>query len=320
MPRQGPALWQRSVSIIVCLSLFLLFTILIACQNQQEVITDMIEPEDLPHEIDGWALQDSARTFDHEGIFTYINGAGEVYLAYDFQQVRVFEYLKDSAPRIAVEIFDMGSDMDAYGIFSHGREDESDSIGNGYEYQAGLLCFWQSNFFVCLQAEQETPEARDAIHSLAHHVSGKLLSGKPPMAGVRPELVSKIPEDGLDPLSVRFFHKHTSLNYHYYLTTDNLFGLDKNTQAVIAEYGDRPMYLLVIQYPTSDLAQKGYDGFINGYLPEAKTTGVASVDESNWVAVEHHDHYVVVVFDAVSESAAMDLLNKAKIQLGIPLE
>jgi len=275
----------------------------------------MIEPEDLPHEIDGWVLQDSVKAFDGEGIFTFINGAGEVYLAYDFRQVKVFEYLKDVAPPIAVEIFDMGSDMDAYGIFSHGREDESDSIGNGCEYQAGLLCFWQSSFFVCLQAEEETPEARDAIHSLAHHVSGKL-----PIGGVRPELVTKFPADDLDPLSVRFFHKHTSLNYHYYLTTDNLFGLDKNTQAVIAEYGDEPMYLLVIQYPTSDLARKGYDGFIDGYLPEAKTTGVASVDESNWVAARQHDHYVVVVFDAVSESAAMDLLNKAKIQLGIPLE
>ena len=38
----------------------------------------------------GWKLQTEAETYDRQTIFDYINGAGEVYLAYGFQEVEIF--------------------------------------------------------------------------------------------------------------------------------------------------------------------------------------------------------------------------------------
>ncbi|MBD3337086.1 MAG: hypothetical protein GF355_16345, partial [Candidatus Eisenbacteria bacterium] len=46
----------------------------------------------LPPAQDGWKLEDSLRTYDPESIFDYINGAGEVYRAYDFREVSVYRY------------------------------------------------------------------------------------------------------------------------------------------------------------------------------------------------------------------------------------
>jgi hypothetical protein len=74
----------------------------------------------LPHKIYGWkAARDEDRSFDPVTIFDYIDGAGEVYRAYNMQKCISRRYTTQNGPPIVMDIFDMGSSEDAFGVFTH---------------------------------------------------------------------------------------------------------------------------------------------------------------------------------------------------------
>ncbi|MFQ6008921.1 MAG: DUF6599 family protein [Candidatus Zixiibacteriota bacterium] len=259
---------------------------------------------DLVHqEMLGWKLQEPVETYDRETIFDYIDGAGEVYLMYDFRTVSVFHFAKTDEPEITVEIFDMGSTEDAYGIFSHARELEETGIGQGYEYRGSLLCFWKAQFFVCIMAESETAETKEATFALARSIDKQIAP-----SGGKPELLAYLPEKGLIPHTIRYFHTHSALNYHFFLAKQNILNLSRETRAVLAEYEPGSTYLLCIQYPSVQEANKGYDSFVKNYVPEAKGTGVAEIEQGKWLAVECESEFLIVVFDVPSEEYARQLI------------
>jgi len=256
----------------------------------------------VPGEALGWNVQDTVEVFDRATIFDYINGAGEVFLAYDFHRVIVLRFTRAGEPDVTVELFDMGSSEDAYGVFSHARESEETGIGQGFEFRGSLLCFWKSRYFVCVMAESDGDEARTVVYSLAREIDSRIR-----VSGNRPTLIDILPADQMIPASIRFFHLHSSLNYHYFLAEQNILGLDRETRAVLATYRPGSMSLLCIQYSTDESALKGYKGFIEHYLPDAGSNGTALTEQVKWVATGCVREYVVIVLDASTEESAVSL-------------
>ena len=196
--------WNLRLCILMCV---LGPAILWTCSKREKKGSALSMREFVPEEILGWKLQDTVETYDPETIFDYIDGAGEVYRSFNLRMVMVFRFAKPVQPGITVELFDMGSAEDAYGVFSHAREKQETGIGQDYQYQGGLLCFWQADFFACLLSEKASTETKDAIFALARRIEERL-----PRSGSRPELVGYLPEDGLIQQSTRFFHVPSSLN------------------------------------------------------------------------------------------------------------
>jgi hypothetical protein len=147
----------------------------------------------LPKEINGWSVAGEDKLFDTETIFDYINGAGEIYRAYNFRSLLARQYSREGQPNIIADLFDMGSAKDAYGIFSHSLEEEDVSIGQGATYMGGLLSFWKDRFFVSLYAEEETEEAKEALFSLAKEVAVSIKD-----EGQIPDIISFFPPENLD--------------------------------------------------------------------------------------------------------------------------
>lgn len=75
----------------------------------------------LPSEIHGWKAHGKAKIYDRETIYDYMDGAGEIYLTYEFKRLIVKRYTRASGPEIIVEIFDMGSPEDAFGYLAMAR-------------------------------------------------------------------------------------------------------------------------------------------------------------------------------------------------------
>jgi len=283
----------------VCLS------IMISCNSAGEKEKAPTMQQLVPAEMLGWKTQPGIEEYDRETIFSYINGAGEVYLSYGFQKVAVTRLAKEGAPEITIEIFDMNKAEDAYGVFSHSRESEETGIGQGYEYRGSLLCFWKSQFFVCVQAEKETPESKEAVFALARAIDAKI-----PASGDKPQLVNFLPSENLDAGGVRFFHIHPSLNYHYFMAEDNILNLGLETRAMMGHYRPGGAYLLCIQYPTPEQAETAMNSFYENYVPEAEETGAAQVEQGKWVAVGTLNDYLVIALDGPSESEARTLVNQ----------
>lgn len=306
--------FRRSNGIIVggiIIAAFCIITV-ISCSSSGEKGSAMSQL--VPEEILGWTAQAPTEEYDREAIFDYINGAGEVYLSYGFQNVIVKRFSKTDAPEISVEVFDMKTAEDAYGVFSHSREREETGIGSGYEYRGSLLCFWKGPYFVCVRADKQTEESKEAVFALAREIDANIVE-----SGDKPEIVNYLPAPNLSKGSVRFFHSQGSLNYHYFLAEENLLHLGENTRAAMGEYTPGPVHLLCIEYPSAGEAKQAYDSFIEGYLPEGKEKGAARLENGKWVVAEITGKYVVIVFDVKHEMAGRTLLKSCRELIESPV-
>ncbi|MEE9555005.1 MAG: DUF6599 family protein [candidate division Zixibacteria bacterium] len=259
----------------------------------------------LPDEIDGWRTTGDAESYDRDGIFRYINGAGEVYRQYDYRQLLVKRYSGTGNIKITAELFDMGIPSDAYGIFSHSRETPDIGMGQGSEFKSGLLCFWKNRYFVCFYSKEQNNRTDIAITEFAAMIDSLI-----PENGNIPEIVGFLPKSGLAETRVRFFHKYTSLNLHYYLADDNLLNLDENTDVVLAEYEPGKIHLLLAGYPGNRTALDALDRFKSAYIPEADESGSVQIEDGKWVSARIVENFVLVVLDSPDLEKADDLINK----------
>jgi hypothetical protein len=289
---------RRSVPALAALVLSSLF--LHGCGNREPENTAVVDL--LPEQIDSWTRSDSADSYNRETIFDYINGAGEVYRSYAFGQVVVVVYAGPQGPDITVELFDMGNPADAYGVFSYAREREETGIGGGYEQKGRVLCFWQDRYYVCVASEERTADSDRALLDISRAISDRL-----PAASDPPDLVAMLPGEGLVAFSERFFHLHQSLNYQYYLARANILELSTETDAVLARYAPGSTYLLLVRYANESDAAAAVSSFRQGYLAEAGESQTVETQNGAFVSYGRRDHFVVVVLDAISETAAHDL-------------
>ena len=152
-----------------------LFLILFAGGN----VTDF--GQSIPKKIMGWGAAGRDTVYDRKTLFDYMDGGAEVYLAFDFKQVFVRKFKGPAKGELALDIYDMGSPEEAFGIFSCDREDPEAGIGQESEYGLGLLRFWQGRYFVSITASDDEKKAEKAILELGKAVAAGLgPAGSPP--------------------------------------------------------------------------------------------------------------------------------------------
>jgi hypothetical protein len=265
----------------------------------------------LPEAVGDWVRQEAPISYDRETIFDYINGAGEVYRSYAFDHVLVGRYEGAGGRGLTVELFDMGTEEDAFGVFSYAREEEEEGIGGGFERKGSILCFWQSRFYVCVAAEQREPDPGPDLEEVARGISETL-----PPSGEPPSLLGALPAEGLVPFSDRFFHLHQSLNYHYYLVRENILNLSPDTDAVLARYQPGPTYLLLVEYGSEADAVQALDSFRAAVTPAASGTETTASVDGTFVSSDQAGRHLVLVLEAPSRETASGILEAALTKLG----
>lgn len=265
----------------------------------------------LPQDVSGWSATGEDQLYNPETIFDYIDGAGEVYRAFNFKLLLARQYTREEQPDIIADLFDMGSAKDAYGIFTHSLEEGSAGIGQGSTYQGGLLSFWKDRFFISLYAEEETDEAREALFSLAEKIASAIKD-----EGQIPPIVSLLPEENLDPSKIRYFHNYIILNYHFFVADENILYLDQDTEAALGLYeknGER-FYLLLVEYGRDDRAKKALDNFRKFYMPDADAQNMVKTEDGKWTAARLKDKVLIVIFNALSDAQAIEILDQVKVK------
>ena len=245
--------------------------------------------------------------YDRQTTFRYMDGAAELYRSYAFKLLMVRKYVKTDHPSILVELFDMGSSEDAFGIFSYQIEDEEVGIGQGSDYGGGLLRFWKGNYFANVFAERETPATRKDILTFGEAIVKNIKK-----EGSKPKLIQFLPEEGLSQGTIHYFHLHQVLNHHYFISHENILNSGAQTNAILASYpfaGEKgKTFLLLIQYPEQKQAEKAFQGFLKVYMPEAPSSKTVKTENGKWTSARLHQKYVVVVFDAPSVEKTEQLI------------
>lgn len=267
----------------------------------------------VPREALGWKTQAKDEVYDPETIFDYIDGAGEVYRSYNFRLLLSRRFEKAGESEIIVDLFDMGSSADAFGVFTHDLDGEDASLGQGSNYKGGLLSFWKDRYFVSIFAEKETAETKEALFALGRPIASAI--GR---EGPRPSLLTLLPEWFRDEKSVHYFHNHLILNYHFFVSQENILNLGQTTEAVLAKSGPKGQdgVLLLVRYPEANKAADAFNNFVKDYMPDAKIPGLVQTEDKKWTAAGQQGSFALIVFGAGSKSDSKEWIRAAEEGVG----
>ena len=99
--------------------LFCLCFLGMTIMNKATSLTEL--SKQLPAEINGWQKSAETTLYTPKNLFEYINGGAELYISYSFKHVLAQKYTKADLPEITVDVFDMGSSFNAFGVFRCAR-------------------------------------------------------------------------------------------------------------------------------------------------------------------------------------------------------
>ena len=262
----------------------------------------------LPAQMGSWALS-SDTIYTPDNLYDYINGGAELYISYGFRNVLSKSYSADNQPDIIVDIFDMNSPKDAYGVFMYSAEEMSELVGQATQYNEGFMLFWMDHYFVSILSYPETPESKDAMMDIARTIEKKIGT-----KGELPGILDYLPPDGLNQQSIRYFHHYAWLNSQYYIATENILLIEDDTDAVLARYGDaeHSIILLIVEYPSGERAGEASASFTANYLPELQGNRTLQVEDGTYNSIDSAGNILIIVFNAVSAEDSENIIEQVQ--------
>jgi hypothetical protein len=259
----------------------------------------------IPKQFKSWTAESNDRLYDEETIYSYIDGGAELYKAYNMRQCLSRRYTSPKRPSIILDIFDMGTSDDAFGVFTHDMDGNLIDIGQDARYRSGWLSFWKHRYFVSVYMEEETDAAEKGVKALGREVAASIAE-----KGFRPRILQKLPSEGLVSGSVRYLHHPIVLNYHFYISDENILNLSPKTEALLANYkaGTEAARLLLISYTNLKVAKKSLKDFSKHYLPDADKAGLAKIENGKFAAAFLKGKLLTIILESDSRRLAERLL------------
>jgi hypothetical protein len=157
-------------------------------------------------ELDNWTISEDLQIYYPENLFEYINGAAEIYLAYEFKELMVAQFdQKNSDANITVEIYNMGGQKNSFGIYSAERYPDNQFIPVGIQgyTEEGLLNFLIGDYYIKLFCFGCSGENADALLEFSKKIEAKVAE-----KGKMPPLLEVFPQNGKIENSERFILKN----------------------------------------------------------------------------------------------------------------
>jgi hypothetical protein len=256
-----------------------------------------------PGEIDGWKIAEGPTGYDPATAYTYMNGAAELFIAYNMRTLSVIRYEKPSHPAIVLEVYRMATPQDAYGLFSFESDDPGAGIGQGSEFGGGLLRFWKGDYFVSVYGDGIGPAVEAATLRLGEQVASSIQpTGSPP--GILKFLPDELPPFRKD--KSWFLHSHILLNQRFFIAHANILNLSPDVDVVLGRYsaGKERVHLLLAHYPTRARAENALASFRKAYMTGAAGKDSVRTENNRWTALEQYGDYLAIAFDGPDESFA----------------
>jgi hypothetical protein len=251
----------------------------------------------------GWKLQEDQRIYTGKDLWELIDGAADIFLSYDFKDLRIAEYSsKDQI--IRVELYRQSTPDNAFGIYTAERMPDYPqvSIGSqGYKSQ-GVLNFLAGNYYVKIMSAGAVEAEENAIAQLAGEVNEML---DQPVG--MPDALKLFPEEGKVDLSDAYI-------------AQNFLGYSFLHSAFTTKYKTEAEFQLFIIKDTPDELQHMLDEYmkvLKDEKPQMKEKLIIAKDPYNGsLFMEKKGNYLVGVINTEKEAIATDYIQKViqKIQ------
>ena len=152
-------------------------------------------------EVTGWKQSGEIQTFEPETLFEYINGAADLYLTYNFQELKVAEYLNEKKSSVIIEVYRHKTPIHAFGIYSQERLADANFLDIGAQgyVEANVLNFLAGPYYVKINSFGTGPDDQEILIAFAKEISANL--GE---KGALPSILSSFPEEGKKKNSEKF--------------------------------------------------------------------------------------------------------------------
>ena len=127
-------------------------------------------------EIKGWKQSGEPQTFLPGTLYEYINGGADLYLAYDFQELKVTEYLDDKKATVTVEVYRHKSPTEAFGIYSQERLPDANYLNIGAQgyMDKNILNFLAGSFYVKINSYNTGADDQGVLQAFAKKIEENL--------------------------------------------------------------------------------------------------------------------------------------------------
>ena len=151
-----------------------------------------------------WRIYDRVMHFTAENLYEQINGRAEYYIAYDVigMTFATFEKGGDSHFSVNLSIYDMGTPINAFGVFSGERSLETQRLELGRDaYRSGADYYiWQGQYYIQIMASITLEELKYVGFELAKKLTNLL-----PDSGESVWGLTVLPKANRVPQSIQYF-------------------------------------------------------------------------------------------------------------------
>lgn len=156
-------------------------------------------------EVAGWKRSAEIHAFSPRTLYEYIDGAADLYLTYDFEELKAAEYQNEKKSSVTVDVYFHKTPIQAFGIYSQERLPEGNFINVGAEgyVESDTLNFLTGPYYVKISGYNTGPEDQGILLTFAKKVSESL--GE---KGSLPPILSSFPEEGKKKHSEKFIAKN----------------------------------------------------------------------------------------------------------------
>jgi len=140
-------------------------------------------------DFNGWEVTTGVDTYYPDNLWEIINGAADAFVSFGFEELNTFE-VKSGDLEYAVYIYDMGTPLNAYGMYrsENSPSDSSDEIGTETQFSDYLTVLLKDRYYVKIETiagETSRPNARSLVEDLARSLSGS--TALPPQLSLLPQ-------------------------------------------------------------------------------------------------------------------------------------
>jgi hypothetical protein len=155
-------------------------------------------------EITGWKKSGEIQTFIPKTLYEYINGAADLYLMNDFEELKVVEYQNEKRASVTIEVYRHKNPISAFGIYSQERLPNTNYINVGVQgyVENNVLNFLSGPYYVKISSYNTGAEDQEILLTFAKKVEENL--GE---KGALPPILASFPEEGKAKNSEKFIAK-----------------------------------------------------------------------------------------------------------------
>jgi len=172
--------------------------------------------------IAGWETVPEKTVYNSENLWDAINGAAELFLLYDFVDLRTARYTRGDSIEVSVELYRHRSASDAFGIYSQERHPGYNFIQLGVQgyLQEGVLNFLSGVYYVKISTLEVGDAAQNALLMIGRKVEKHL-----GQESAWPEIIRRFPAAGRLPNTEQYVAKsflgYSFLNGAYIVSYDD---------------------------------------------------------------------------------------------------